>query len=153
MLQRLQTIYIIIVLGLLFGFLYMPIAEFSYANTQVYVLKLDNSFLLKNIPIVNTTFMISQVMVWMLITINVVAIFLYKNRKTQMNLCILTAVLLVLLNLMGLFLINKIKLEESYLVYYKIASIFPLIGAILSYLAFRGIKKDDQLVKSYDRLR
>jgi hypothetical protein len=29
----------------------------------------------------------------------------------------------------------------------------PVIQLILSILAFRGIKKDDQLVKSYDRLR
>jgi hypothetical protein len=31
--------------------------------------------------------------------------------------------------------------------------ILPIVILVLSILAFRGIKKDDQLVKSYDRLR
>jgi hypothetical protein len=31
--------------------------------------------------------------------------------------------------------------------------ILPLILLILSFLAYRGIKKDELLVKSYDRLR
>jgi uncharacterized membrane protein YidH (DUF202 family) len=31
--------------------------------------------------------------------------------------------------------------------------ILPILILIISILAYRGIKKDDQLVKSYDRLR
>jgi hypothetical protein len=38
-------------------------------------------------------------------------------------------------------------------VIWQIKAIFPLVSAILAWLAYRSILKDDLMVRSYDRLR
>ncbi|MBE0667040.1 MAG: DUF4293 family protein, partial [Bacteroidales bacterium] len=43
------------------------------------------------------------------------------------------------------------KIEVSLI--WRIKALFPLISAILAWLAYRKILQDDLLVKSYDRLR
>jgi hypothetical protein len=37
--------------------------------------------------------------------------------------------------------------------YFTLFSAFPVISAILTYLGFRGVKKDEELIRSYDRIR
>jgi len=44
---------------------------------------------------------------------------------------------------------DEINGETFYL--YPLA--FPVVAAILTFLAFRGVKKDEELVRSYDRIR
>jgi hypothetical protein len=43
------------------------------------------------------------------------------------------------------------KYDAEFASWYKL--LIPVIQLILSVLAYRGIKSDDDLVKSYDRLR
>ncbi len=77
-------------------------------------------------------------------------IFLYKNRKLQIKLCNL----LMLLNIMvcgSLFAFNYFTMEGT--VSYKMVSFFPLLNSPLAYLAARYIKKDEELVRSADRIR
>jgi hypothetical protein len=82
-----------------------------------------------------------------------VTIFLYNKRKIQMNICWLTIILLVGENV-AMYLItekykNLLMVEASY----KIGFVFPLVAAVLVFLAFVNIRKDERLVKSLDRLR
>lgn len=82
-----------------------------------------------------------------------VTIFLYNKRKLQMNICWLTITLLVGENV-AMYLItekykNMLMVEASY----KIGFVFPLVAAVLVFLAFLNIRKDERLVKSLDRLR
>jgi len=85
--------------------------------------------------------------------ISAVSIFLYKNRRQQMKLAIiliiLSSVLTAALVIYGFILTSqnggRIRLNLS------IILPFPMI--ITSLLAYRGIKKDEELVRSYDRLR
>lgn len=76
----------------------------------------------------------------------IVSIFLYKNRKRQMLFCKInlgvTAAALALC-IAGLLM--------SAFAAYFIA--FPVACLLLCYFALRGIKKDDELVRSMDRLR
>ena len=153
MLQRIQTIYLIIVLLLLGGFLYFPIAEVAFANSQPQGIFLGHSFLLKATATLELFAKMSMILAWLLIGMNFITIFMYKNRKIQMFLCLLSSLLLMVLTLVAGYFLWKLKLEAGSLVYYKITIFLPFLGAFSSYLAYRGIKKDDQLVKSYDRLR
>ncbi len=130
MLQRIQTLYLILVAGMLCGFIYLPIAALD-----------TNSMVILNLY------------TWIIIVMNVVTIFLFKNRRLQMRLCILIIFLLIVLETVGLYMVYHIKSDMNPIFYRKIAIIFPILGIVFTYLAFRGIKKDDQLVKSYERLR
>jgi hypothetical protein len=82
-----------------------------------------------------------------------ITIFLYKNRKIQMRLALSVIILasgFVLLSIYYAFVIS-LKYDAQIIPGYKM--LIPLILIIFNYLAYRGIKKDDDLVRSYDRLR
>lgn len=86
----------------------------------------------------------------------IVTIFWFKNR-IQQN---LLAKLCVLLNsgLLVLLLLSTDKLKAGlgstpYNASYQAGIIFPLISLVLIFLASRAIMKDENLVKSADRIR
>jgi hypothetical protein len=85
--------------------------------------------------------------------IAVISVFLFKNRKLQIR-----------LSIAGLVFAFSGFLAEVYYLYdintrYTIDSgpgiklFLPLIMMLLLFLAYRAIRKDDRLVRSYDRLR
>ena len=75
-------------------------------------------------------------------------IFLYKNRQQQTWLC-LGGILLTLV-LFLLYFREMNKLDKPVL---ALSAVLPLIMLISYFLALRGIRKDEKLVKSLDKLR
>ena len=81
-----------------------------------------------------------------------VAIFLFKNRKLQARLCSFN--LLLLLVWMALFAYYKYfqltaigELQQTW------SSVLPFVAAVFNYLAYKGIKADERLVRAADRIR
>ena len=85
--------------------------------------------------------------------LSVTAIFLFKRRKLQLKMTAAIIILAFCLTIsLVLYLITVIRIFGAELVPgYKM--VLPLLIIIFTFLAYRGIKKDDDLVKSYDRLR
>jgi len=85
--------------------------------------------------------------------ISVLAIFLYKNRKLQLKitliLIIISIVLIAISTYYGISLMNSY--HASFFPGIKV--FVPFLVLVLTILAYRGIKKDEALVKSYDRIR
>ena len=79
---------------------------------------------------------------------SLVSIFLYKNRKRQMQISFV-ALLLQLLNIF--FFIQKANAFTDGT--YSLGSVFTFIVPLLLILGIIGIRKDEQLIKSMDRLR
>jgi hypothetical protein len=85
--------------------------------------------------------------------ISLVTVFLFRNRSLQLA---ITRFLLLIIftfftaSIIYTFLILS-KFSAEIDSWYKL--LIPGLQLVLSYLAYRGIKKDDDLVKSYDRLR
>lgn len=90
----------------------------------------------------------------LMIAETVAPIFLFKNRGLQKRICYM-AILMQLFFLIVLLVTvyKQVPRGLSGVQGFQIASIFPLINSILIYLAIRGIKKDDELIRSMDRLR
>jgi hypothetical protein len=81
-----------------------------------------------------------------------IAIFSYKNRKSQFVMNRLN----ILLNfiLLGLFVYQSLNLSGEADVSEKgIGIVLPALSIVLLVLANKAIKKDEDLVKSVDRLR
>ena len=55
--------------------------------------------------------------------------------------------------LLGAYYVYMFDRKIDVTIIWKVRSIFPLVSAILAWLAYRSILKDEILVKSYDRLR
>jgi Domain of unknown function (DUF4293) len=83
------------------------------------------------------------------------AIFMYKNRATQGRLVGMTLVVAVMLSvLVGFTFYTTSKgLPEGSLVSYGVGMAMPLLAAFLLWMANGAIKKDENLIKSMDRLR
>jgi hypothetical protein len=82
-----------------------------------------------------------------------VAIFLYRKRSTQMRVTMITLLLSLGTLFLGAFYVIMFDRKIDVTIIWKIKVVFPLISAILTWLAHRAILRDDLRVKSYDRLR
>ena len=156
MLQRIQTLFLIAVsiLGIVFSFL--TILEFSgYESTYIMnaykVIELESgNVFAKNMGV--------GVLQGLIILVSIIVVALFKNRGLQMKLAKLN-ILLIALQIAAIVMYSDATKtaigpnSNDVLVSYKFAAIIPIISLILTYLAIRFIKKDDDLVRSADRLR
>lgn len=83
----------------------------------------------------------------------ILTISLYKNRKIQMKLALILIIITVALIIAFIHSIWHITKTYDTSLISGFRMFIPVLLMILSVLAYRGIKKDDDLVKSYDRLR
>lgn len=82
-----------------------------------------------------------------------IAIFLYRNRPLQMRLTMLVLLLSIGTLILGAFYVLMLDRKIDITVMWRVKSVFPVIAAILAWLAYRAIMKDELKVRSYDRLR
>jgi hypothetical protein len=137
MIQRIQTIYLFFafvvtaVLPFVFPLWTMnDTKEYYFMQNQVYVVLFGLST-----------------------TLTVLSIISYKKRQNQFVLGRLNIVLN--LSLLGLFVYRSLNISgETILVSEKgIGMFLPIVAIVLLVLANKAIKKDEDLVKSVDRLR
>lgn len=80
-----------------------------------------------------------------------VAIFQYKARKRQMLIVNASSIILVLWYV--LLLTISVDWSEVRLYHWGISSVLPLVSIILNALAYKGVKHDENLIRSMDRIR
>lgn len=81
------------------------------------------------------------------------AVFLFKKRPLQMRITMFIMLLSLGTIILGAFYVIMFDRKIEVTVIWRIKTLFPLISAILAWLAYRAIMKDDLRVRSYDRLR
>jgi hypothetical protein len=154
MIQRIQTVYLLIaalLVGLLF---FVPFAEIVNGKGEIYRFDASGFFLMGT---QSHEFIIGGLPVIALCVIStlfiVVTIFQYNNRAHQVTFSKLN--IFMLLVLCGIIYynvwrcLNLITGNHSLKIYLA----FPLIALILIYLAIKAIRKDQELLKSIDRIR
>jgi hypothetical protein len=154
MIQRLQTIWLILV-TLLSGFMYFGhICDFfDVSGNQFYI---SFSGIYKSTAdielLVEKTTPISILLI-LIIILSVAAVMLFKKRKLQLNVSLAIIILSVCLACSIVW--YSVSVLKTYNTEFIIGlkTIFPLLIIFFALLSFRGIKKDEDLVKSYDRLR
>ena len=152
MIQRIQTLYLLLASAFMSLTLFMPIATFV-VDGQTYEL---TAFSL-------TCGEMSQSTIWLGIILAIatalplITIFLFKKRTLQIRLCAVELMLLVgsaIFMAIYYFLSNRMFSQLEFSAHgFHIAIIFPLIALVLDYLAMRAIFRDEMLVKSLDRIR
>ena len=154
MIQRIQTVYLFISAILVFLIFMFPLSEFLVNDSLLYVFRYRGIYelvdgvetlVIKSIPL--------AVLFGIILVINLISIFLYKNRSLQMRLTVFNIILMIGSLGLSYYYIYTAFNQFGAIVNYKLFSTFPLIAAILSYMALRGIRKDEKLVKSLDRIR
>ena len=136
MIQRIQSIYMLLV-ALLGGV--GPFLAYLWLDAQ------GSEFFAKNELWVSIVLYGSAVLA-------LVAIFLYKKRQNQFVVNRLNIILNLFL--LGFFVYRSLNLSGETLVSEKgIGMLIPVFSIVFLVLANRAIKKDENLVKSVDRLR
>ncbi|NVJ62593.1 MAG: DUF4293 domain-containing protein [Flavobacteriaceae bacterium] len=136
MIQRIQTLYLAVVaiLSILAAFFIKSLAQNEESSIFEFSVQMDR-----------ITFFIAAIFA-------VISIFLYKKRINQFIVNRLNIILNLFL--LGFFVYRSLKLSgESLLSQKGIWIIVPLISIVLLILANKAIKRDEDLVKSVDRLR
>jgi len=82
-----------------------------------------------------------------------IAIFIFKNRKIQMKVVLILIILSIVLIIALIHVSFRIISKFDATIIPGIKMILPILILVFSILAYMGIRKDDRLVKSYDRLR
>ena len=129
MIQRVQTVYLLLIFGLMTSLLFLPIANI---DSFAWILFAECS---------------------LTALLSLVTIFLYKKRKLQIKFCYGILGLLILSYLIIFFNFWLPNNTSDAIVAFKVPVVFPFFAIILDILAIRAIRKDESLVRSLNRLR
>jgi hypothetical protein len=145
MIQRIQSL-LLLVSGL--GFIGQFFTDFAVSTASIPQLLADQHYEVQDSPILMALTIIGALTC-------ITAIATYKNRLLQMRITILSLVASILLPALAYFLMFReaSPIPAGAKVIDTLGMYLPALSISLSALALRFIKKDDQLVKSMDRLR
>lgn len=152
MIQRIQSVYLLLIIALLIAVCFLPLGAFvkasgSYEYTAFSINK-GGLTIVNNFPVwvMGLLSIISAIIAF-------ISIFLFKRRRIQIRLCKYNAFLLI-----GFYIayacfvfigLNGLKLS----LYFYFGLSFPFLSFLFDLLAIRAIHKDEDLVKSWDRIR
>lgn len=148
MIQRKQSIFLlIVVINAIVGFI-LPFLELRSELTHIPLTILPWQANHHQSTYIYVPFIINV----FILLLSIFTIFKYNNRVFQFKLANLVMLLCVFL--MGsFFLYPSSEIPANITVKYKLSAFLPILGAVFSYLAAYYIKKDEQLVRSADRIR
>ena len=164
MIQRIQSIYLLVVLILSMVTLLSPVMELASADAyyELSVRGLERSTAASALiaggeeelaGVVEHAWMLTLISA-IIPLITLITIWLYKHRQLQIRLTVFNS--LLMLGYYGMYAFYLYYFKEKYAadaVHPLLPAVFPLVCIVLNVLAIRGIAKDDALVKSYERLR
>ena len=154
MIQRIQTLYLAIAAALAGWLLKGDIVKLVGDKGEAYGLSFKGISLIQDgIPeLVEKSIPLSILMIIVPILL-FVSMLLFKNRKLQIRVTVLSTLLFAGVLIMMLFYIFITGKNMGADPIFNIKLVFPLVGIVFGYLAFRSILKDELLIKSYDRIR
>lgn len=135
MIQRVQSIWLLLAAVVMAGVFYFPIYKYS-----------------DGLPLTIGDNYIAIVLVAISIILSFVAVFSFRSRKSQKKFVWLN-ILCCILVLAWLYYSEMATPVDHLGGYFWIGAFLPLICIILLFLALQGIRKDEKLIKSMDRLR
>ncbi|MEZ5012835.1 MAG: DUF4293 domain-containing protein [Chitinophagales bacterium] len=129
--QRLQTLLLLLCIAAALVFLFLPLAE------------LEEDILYAKNDIFSTAISVA------IILLSAFTIFLYKDRRLQMRICVINIFFSVALLVAAIIAATTF----SEYIHFEFTAGIPVLILIGQYLAYRRIKKDEDLVRSMDRFR
>jgi len=152
MIQRIQTLFLLVVAILMGSLYFFPIAQLFGDQQEIYEFYFNGLRLMGEEELYVATwptFLLLSVIVF----IAFFSIFLFRKRVLQMRVNLFNIVLM--LGYLGLnyFYIQNFDKQMDGKVVYNLVAVFPIISVIFTYLAIRSIGKDEALIRSIDRIR
>lgn len=136
MIQRIQSVYLFLAAVAAIAFLFVPFGKINM-NGATIVMKAS-------------LVIYFDILCGLITTVSIISIFLFSNRKLQVK--IIAVAILLSVALIGLA-IYAIVLHQKDQYQFGPAVIIPVFVLVFNFLAYKGVKHDEHLVKSMDRLR
>lgn len=153
MLQRIQTIYLLASAILLFSCLGVTIAVFSDIKSEffltAFIIVDSHSAVYSNSPSILSI----GVTMWLTALISIITIFLFKKRLLQLRFIRYTQILKISILAYIAYVIHTITSTSEYSFTPSLGLLLIVIAFVTDWLAYRAIKKDEELVRSVDRIR
>ena len=143
MIQRKQTVYLLLSLVALVLCTLLPVGHFEAEGMGVTKTFYNLSIMQEGTSLLN---IVMTVLLALAGTITVWAIFLYKNRKLQAGVCMI--ITLLLLAWYGVYAVIGFVIFHP-----DFACCLPFVSIVLTLLARAGIRADERLVRAADRIR
>lgn len=160
MIQRIQSIYLLLTTALMAVFLFLPIAQFDTTD-GIYSFTAQGISTVEAMttPVQDKTSVFTPtwgvfVLGTVIAVLSFITIFLYKNRPTQARICMINAFFLVTFYIV-IFLSGYTFREDlsASNISWTAYIVMPFVALILDILAYKAINKDERLVRSLDRIR
>lgn len=155
MIQRKQTLYLLVAAVLMALTLLLPLATYFGQGSEFVLTGLSVTDITDpGAPVAAFTPIYLTILLALAALLPLVIIFLYKKRFLQVRLCFTETVLLI--GAQGFVAYHVYNLYKSIdVVSWKIGipSIFPLLALVFTILAIRAIVRDANLIKSLNRIR
>ena len=149
MIQRVQTLFLLGIIGLSSILFYMPF-QILKDGVNTYMISLTHTSLG---GIMKPTVYGPIALNFIIIFLSAYTIFKFKRRSKQIKYTQLILVLSAAL-IANLYLLRFTKIENpDLIIHYTKYSFIPVINIVFAFLARFFIKKDDKLVRSADRIR
>ena len=155
MIQRIQTLYLLLATAMMSLTLFLPLATILYGGNEL----IFKAFALSGLECINAPLPVYLGALLAVTTALLLAIiFIYKKRMVQIRLCVSAIVLLLgSAALIGLYCYRLCDLLEKMnydiILTVGFASLMPVVAIIPVALAIRGIARDEALIRSLDRIR
>jgi hypothetical protein len=154
MIQRIQTVFLLVAIALISCMFFAPLANFTDTHGRVYEMVYNRFYSVGNSPEKYSEKL--NMFIYLIMAIIGVLVFTllsYKKRIIQIRLCTVSILLMVFLEIVVIFYFYQIKNTIGGTSAPGWGLIFPVASAAFTYLAMRAISKDEALVRSLDRLR
>ena len=155
MLQRIQTVWLFFATAAIFSLFLFPYIQLANADGVATAIKVTGVYQSINQQVVQTEPFLSLTIATVILgLIPFIIIFFYKDRKRQIAICYLFIVITLgytfWLVQATKHVVGGITLQTNN---YGIGVILPSIAILFVILAIKGIRRDEKLVRSVDRLR
>lgn len=151
MIQRIQTVYLLLVTALLTTTIFLPVGSFLDSNGLLYPFTPLNI----NLPSAGLNYtpwgQLALLVLGALIAF--ATIFLFKNRKLQMRMCVFNSLIIAGYYLVYLMFVLMSKGNTNADFQFSFGLCLPVISLVLTFLAFRAIRKDENMIKTAYRIR
>lgn len=150
MIQRIQSVWLLVAALLSACVFMLNILSINYVDPAT------GTEITKGVKLLEYSYVLALLAI-VLVALPLVAIFMFKNRKRQVNMALLSIVLNI-----GFIAFHLTFIKDHYLntlkipaqsTSYGIASFLPVAAIVFLVMAISGIRKDEKLVRSADRLR
>lgn len=152
MIQRKQTLFLLLTVVVSLVCIWLPVGVYVPQSLNVdstmynmWILKGDGNTDFSTFPLI-----ILQLMGML---ISIFTIFMYNKRKLQIKLCNVGMIVYIIWYAAYALLITQDLLGDNVKFHVSFAAVLPLVCIVLLFMARKGVKDDEALLRAAERLR